>query len=298
VLLIPNPHEAVVLGALAVAAFLFGFFLKRNHTIAVVFITLFVVLLMEAEAKQPVTLEVTFERLAFTAAGGALALIGALAFWPQWERSRFPALLSGAMLATRDFLLVLMPRLAAGQAAYGEEVARAKKRTERANSEAFQSLQRMYADPQNRRAGIERAAVLANGNHRLTRVLNVLMLHLTPDAPPIPRPVLREFGRCAARTLETLATASQRLIPRDESDFTDPDDECVDLSAAAAELACLRLSLPADADPASADGAHERSVFAHLGRAGTELIALLMTAGERTTPDGDATAAVAQTSPP
>jgi uncharacterized membrane protein YccC len=295
VLLIPNLHQAAVLAALAVAAFFFGFFLKRNYTVAVVFITLFVVLLMEAEAKQPVSVEVTLERLAFTAAGGALALLGALVFWPQWERSRFPALLSGAMLANRDFLLVLLPKLAAGRAAYDQEVVRAKKRTERANSEAFQSLQRMFADPENRRAGVERAAVLANGNQRLTRVLNVLMLHLTPEAPPVQRPELREFGRCAARALETLAARAERLIPRQDGDGAatgaspaeshENGSGTSDASALAAELACLRLSLPSDVDPASPDGAHERSVFAHLGRAGTELIALLMAAGEQPTPE-------------
>jgi uncharacterized membrane protein YccC len=288
VLLIPNLHQAAVLGALAVAAFWFGFYLRKNYTVAVVFITLFVVLLMEAEAKQPVTVEVTFERLAFTAAGGALALIGALIFWPQWERSRFPALLSGAMLANRDFLLVLVPRLEAGRAAYDQEVVRAKKRTERSSSEAFQSLQRMFADPQNRRAGVERAAVLANGNQRLTRVLNLLMLHLTPDAPPVARPELREFGRCAARALETLASNAGRLIPRQNGEALESHEHAgapADAAAVAAELACLRLSLPADADPASPDGAYERSVFAHLGRAGTELIALLMAEGEEPVPE-------------
>jgi hypothetical protein len=171
---------------------------------------------------------------------------------------------------------------------------RAKKRTERANSEAFQSLQRMFADPENRRAGVERAAVLANGNQRLTRVLNVLMLHLTPEAPPVQRPELREFGRCAARALETLAARAERLIPRQDGDGAatgaspaeshENGSGTSDASALAAELACLRLSLPSDVDPASPDGAHERSVFANLGRAGTELIALLMAAGEQPTP--------------
>jgi uncharacterized membrane protein YccC len=287
VLLIPNLNQGVIFALLAATAFFFGFFLRRNYGVAVIYITLFVVLLMESSG--PVGVEVAFERLAFTGAGGALALVGALVFWPQWERSRFPALLSGAMLANRDFLLVLLPRLEAGRAAYDQEVVRAKKRTERANSATFQSLQRMFADPQNRRAGVERAAVLANGNQRLTRVLNVLMLNLTPEAPPVLVPELRLFGRCAARALETLASAAaERLVPNDEIERSVEEDEQTPArtgapeaaaAAAAAELACLRLSLPADIDPASAVGVYERSIFAHLGRAGTELIALLLAVG-------------------
>ena len=73
---------AVLLAAMAVTMFGFAFWLKRNYTIAVFFITLFVVLITEAATK--VTIAFTVERLAATAAGGLLALLAAQLFWPVW----------------------------------------------------------------------------------------------------------------------------------------------------------------------------------------------------------------------
>jgi len=220
------------------------------------------------------------ERLGITAAGGALAMLGALVFWPQWERRRFPPTLAAALLANRDYLLLLAARLAAG-GAYDAEVVRAKRRTERANSETFQSLRRMYADPQNQQQGVEHAAVLANGNQRLTRVLNVLMLQLTPAAPPIARQDPRHFARCAARALEALAKVAGRLRRDDDREPDTGPGSAALLDEAVAEMQCLRLSVAGDVNTDEVVAAHEQAVFAQLNRAGTELIAMLMSAGGR-----------------
>ena len=251
---------AALATASAATLFAFGYFIKRNYAVAVFFITLFIVLLTETNG--PVTLAFTVERLALTSAGGALALLAALFFWPVWERERFPPLLATALRANRDYLGVLIARLAAG-GPYDAAATLAKRHAESANSRVFSSLQRISGDPKNQQLGLEQAATLANGNQRLTRAFNVIALHLTPGAP-LAHPELDRFAHLGASTFDALALAVERdepLLPR--------------LGELATAFAQLRLPVPPPAatDP---DARRDRWVFSQLGRAATELGAMLL----------------------
>ena len=251
---------AALATASAATLFAFGYFIKRNYAVAVFFITLFIVLLTETNG--PVTLAFTVERLALTSAGGALALLAALFFWPVWERERFPPLLATALRANRDYLGVLIARLAAG-GPYDAAATLAKRHAESANSRVFSSLQRISGDPKNQQLGLEQAATLANGNQRLTRAFNVIALHLTPGAP-LAHPELDRFAHLGASTFDALALAVERdepLLPR--------------LGELATAFAQLRLPVP---PPAATDPAarRDRWVFGQLGRAATELGAMLL----------------------
>ena len=189
-----HPPLAGVLIATAAAAFFFGYYLKRNYGVAVIFITLFIVLLTEANG--PVTIALTAERLGATVAGGALALVAALMFWPVWERNRFRPFLAAALRENGTYLHLIVTRLAAG-GSYDHDVTLAKRRAETANTQVFSSLQRMIGDPKSRQDGLEQVASLANGNQRLTRGLNLLALHLTPGTP-LPQPELGESAHWPA----------------------------------------------------------------------------------------------------
>ncbi len=250
---------AVLLAAMAVTMFGFAFWLKRNYTIAVFFITLFVVLITEAATK--VTIAFTVERLAATAAGGLLALLAAQLFWPVWERQRFPAILARALRANRDFLRVLGERLASGSG-YDASAIAGKRAAEVANSVIFASLQRMAGDPKNQQAGLEEAAALANGNQRLTRALTVVALHLSPGAP-LGRPELAKFVETGAETLEALAVVT-------ETEQADAD-----------RIRALRHALDQLAPPApkAANATPlEHSVYSQFAHCATELSAMLLSA--------------------
>jgi uncharacterized membrane protein YccC len=195
--------------AMTATIFAFGFLVKRNYGLAVLFVTLFIVLLTEANG--PVTIAFTVERLASTLAGGALAMLAAMFFWPVWEKERLPPVLAQALRANRDYLQVLTSRFASG-GAYDEEATGAKRRAESANSAVFSSLQRMIGDPKNKQDGLEQVAALANGNQRLTRALTVITLHLTPGAP-LTQPGLERFSRLAGEALEALAASVEEGEP-------------------------------------------------------------------------------------
>lgn len=257
-----NLPFAALAAAMTVTIFSFGYFLKRNYAVAVLFITLFLVLLTEAE--RPVTLAFTVERLAATLVGGALALGAALFFWPVWERDRFPPVLARGLRANRDYLRLLVARAASG-VSYDAEAIAAKQRAEAANSAVFSSLQRMTGDPRNQREGLERFAMLANGNQRLTRALTVLTLHLTPSAP-LTHPELSRFADLASDALEELA----KTVEAGRSNHATRQQ----LFAA---LENFELPLP-PLESTAAGAQRERWIFAQLMRAATELSALLLAA--------------------
>jgi uncharacterized membrane protein YccC len=254
-----HPPFAALMAVTASMSFLFGFFVRRNYGVAVIFVTLFIVLLTEANG--PVTLALTLERLGTTTAGGLLALLAAQVFWPVWERELFPPILARTLRANRDYLVLIVNRLESG-GAYDPEIIAAKRRAETANSVAFSSLQRMAGDPKNRQDRLQQAAALANGAQRLTRVVNLLALHLEPGMS-LPQSELGEFSRRAATALETLAFAVEN-----------PAADQGRLDRARSALDELLLPAPDAGVP------RVSWVFNQLARAGTELSAMLLAVRE------------------
>ena len=255
-LLFLHPPHAALLAAAAIMAFFFALFLKRRYDVAVVFLTVMVVLLTEIGG--PVSWELTLERLACTLAGGGLALLAAHIFWPSWEKDRFQPLMSEAFLACRDYIKLLCRCLREGTGRIPELVP-SKRRLETANSEVFASLRRMYGEPKNRADILQDAAALANGNLRLTRVLNVILLHLANKPPPVTKAALAEWEGAAGPALESLAAT------REENDEQ------------ALRLALSRLE-GVEFDCPSPGGDHDSWVFTQFARASTELSAMLIEA--------------------
>ena len=255
-LLFLHPPHSALLAAAALTAFFFALFLKRRYDVAVVFLTVMVVLLTEIGG--PVSWELTFERLACTLAGGGLALLAAHIFWPAWEKDRFQPLMSEALLAGRDYIKLLCRCLREGTGRTPELIP-AKRRLETANSEVFASLRRMYGEPKNRADILQDAAAMANGNVRLTRVLNLLLLHLANKPPPATESALVELEDAASSALEVLAAS------------------CEECDKRSLELALSRLEA-VELDGSRPDQKHDSWVFTQLARASTELSAMLIDA--------------------
>ena len=247
------PHS-VLLAATGVNSFFFALFLKRHYDVAVVFLTLMVVLLTEMGG--PVDWRLTVERVACTLAGGGLALLAAHFFWPSWEKDRFQPIMSEALLASCSYIKLLCRRLREGTGR-GEELIPAKRRLESANSEVFASLRRMYSEPKNRADILQDAGTVANGNLRLTRVLNLLLLHLTNRPAPISDPELSKWESAACHGLELLAASWDNL-------------EEQALEQVLNQLEALSLN------KSSAVSADNGWVFTQLARGSTELSAMII----------------------
>lgn len=200
---LPLPLILVLAG---VMAFCFAYVLKRRYGLAVFFVTLMLVLITEAVA--PVHLDFTVGRLLSNVAGGVLALLAALFFWPSWEQEQFPKIIAAAMRANRKYLETIGARLIAGEPFTGDAI-QTKRGAERANSLATASLQRLLGEPPAQQNNVERAAALMAYNQRVTRALTVLAVHLNRrerlDAGEISR-VVEKTGRA----LENLAHAIEQ----------------------------------------------------------------------------------------
>ncbi|MDB6080081.1 MAG: rane protein, partial [Akkermansiaceae bacterium] len=112
VLLWVHPPIWGLLLTTAVSISIFGYFVKKNYGIAVIFITLMVALL--TEASHPVTLGFTLERIGSTLGGGLFALVAAAVFWPVWEASRFPGIMATALEKNILYLKIVAQRLIDG----------------------------------------------------------------------------------------------------------------------------------------------------------------------------------------
>jgi uncharacterized membrane protein YccC len=255
-----------LLAAIAVTTFGFSYTVRKNYAVAVFYITLLIVLLTETVGT--VTLHFTIDRLVATLAGGMLAMLAALLFWPVWEWQRFPAFLAAALRANRDYLLLLQERLAAG-GAYDPPVIVAKRRAESANGTVFASLQRMAGDPKHQQDGLAQAAALANGNQRLTRALTTIALHLTPGSP-LSHPDASRFSQLGDESLEALACRIESKDP-----IAPP---------LASLLAALENFQAPAAESAVIDAAAQRDqwVFGQMSRAALELSAMLLAASPGT----------------
>lgn len=254
-----HPPKPVVLTAIAVTIWMFGYFQKRRYGVAVIFITLMVVLLMES--RQPVTLAFTLERMGSTLGGGMLALLAALIFWPAWERSRFPRIMEKALRANLAYLQLAVAYLSNGSP-HDEPLVEAGQAAESANTDAFSSLKRMIADPKNQQAGLQEAAALANGNQRITQALSVICLHLNDQKTLYPEALAEFSGLCSE--------AYQCLIAWEETGKLPPSSEsCLE------RLGSFRLP---EIDAAHTDPGRYREpwIFPQLTRMVTELGAMLL----------------------
>ena len=237
---------------IAATVFGFAYHQKQRYGIAVFFITLMVVLLTETASA--VHIDFTIDRLLCSLGGGVLALIGALFFWPTWERQRFPATMAAAIRANRTYLDAITERLFAGTA-FDNNAVQIKRATENANSAAAASLQRMLTEPANRQTNIETAAALVHSNTRVTRALTVLMttIRVGERLDGVP------FARIAATTGEIMESMAG----------------VIEAEARASDDISVRLSGLDQLDTRPETGRHEL-VRLQLGKTSTELSAMIL----------------------
>jgi|GEM_PF-675578 len=210
VILIFTPSYAVLIPALALGCFGFMLLRTRHYGVAVIFLTVMVVLLFDA--LRPSTWVIAVYRLLSTAIGGALAVMLGYAFWPSWERRRFPAHMARAIRANRDYLQVVLDAIGS-HSGFEQPIIQARKTAEIENGNASASYQRMLADPARQRRNVELGNALVTFTNRLTRQITALAVYLPGLSEQLSLPERETFTNQIAGALDAVAEAIEQDAP-------------------------------------------------------------------------------------
>jgi uncharacterized membrane protein YccC len=216
IMLLPIPHEAFV-GILVVISFFVAYFLRNNYKVGVFFVTIMMVVMMQIS--QQGSWELIGWRVLSTLIGAALALVAGYAFWPVWEKQRFPALLSNALAQNKNYLKQIV-------AYYNKELhadeswSKCRRLAEAANNDVFACVQRMYEEPQFVQRQVDISFAKVGVNIRIAREITSIALSITELKNEEPVPELANYMTQASAIFDWLVQeASASHTPKELPDF-------------------------------------------------------------------------------
>lgn len=159
-------HILLMIGSI----YLFFYWLKQNYTIAVIFITTFVMGAFDLLANEGIA--VIFPRVFDTIVGGVLAYLSVRFIWPNWQYKQLPGLLLNAVAKSRRYFESIYDH------AVSEEVYLHNRRTAYNADNALTSAWKwMRLEPKNVRRNQDRAFNLTNLNHALLSYISAFGVH-------------------------------------------------------------------------------------------------------------------------
>jgi uncharacterized membrane protein YccC len=170
---------------IALCCFLFVYFQPKNYKLAVVFVTVMLVAMLEIA--EHIDWHIALYRMFSTTIGGVLAVGAGYLLWPRWESVQFPQLLAKALQANKNYLLQIGHELAT-QAGFHPRVIAARRKAEIGNLNALESIKRLELERGWHRDPSRNAQQLVDRAGRLTRELTALAAFLprlrTDNLPP------------------------------------------------------------------------------------------------------------------
>ncbi|MDR0803095.1 FUSC family protein [Fluviicola sp.] len=189
IMLLPIKHEAFVV-ILIFISFFVAYYLRNNYKIGVLFVTIMMVVMMQL-SKQG-SWDLIWWRVLSTLIGSALAILISFAFWPIWEKQRFPALLNKSFNQNLFFLnqvvLSYEKKLPVGVTWH-----KSRRLSEAANSNLFACVQRMYEEPQTHQQEIDIHFAKVGSNIRISREITSLAFGLEKVTNDKLAPILDEY---------------------------------------------------------------------------------------------------------
>ncbi len=189
IMLLPLPHHVFV-GMLVIVSFFVAYFLRNNYKIGVFFTTIMMVVLMQFS--QQGSWELIGWRVVSTSIGALLALIVSYVFWPVWEKERFPALMTKALMQNKNYLEQVI-KYYNKKLPVGETWHKCRRVTEGANNDVFACVQRMMEEPQHIQNQIDLSFAMAGVNIRISREITSIALMVSEEQPSIPMIELNNY---------------------------------------------------------------------------------------------------------
>lgn len=200
------------------SAYFFFFWLKRNYSISVVFITTFVLCAFNLVSQQGVVLMVP--RLIDTLIGSALAYLSVRLLWPDWQYKRLPALLDTALHKNAAYLRAVLAEYRRASTDDDLPYRVARRAAHRADNALALAWQDMQIEPKNRRRLLDQTFELTYLNHALLSYISAFGAHRQPTPgtavsiiPPHTDEVLRALDEASESLHRSTDDAQARLKP-------------------------------------------------------------------------------------
>jgi uncharacterized membrane protein YccC len=168
ILLVYHLHFTFLLLAISICAFLFIFLQAKNYKLAVVFVTIMLVGMLEIS--EIIGWQVAAYRLLATLIGGMLSILAAYVLWPSWESMQFPARMAKALVANSNYLWQIGHALQ-DKSGFHARVISDQRKAEAENNNLLDTVKRLAHEPDSIRDKVKNAQKLAYYNSRLTREL-------------------------------------------------------------------------------------------------------------------------------
>lgn len=157
------------------SAFFFFVWLKRQYSVSVVFITIFVLCAFNLISSRGVP--VMLPRLIDTIIGAFLALGTVRFLWPQWQYKRLPGLLTAALKKNVYYLRAILSEYGKGTSDDNLEYRIARREAHQADNAVALAWQDMQAEPRKYRKFRQKAFKLTHLNHALLSFVSAFGAH-------------------------------------------------------------------------------------------------------------------------
>ncbi len=174
ILLLPIGHQSFVV-ILIFISFFVAYFLRNNYKVGVFFVTIMMVVMMQLSKTG--SWELIGWRILSTVIGATLAILISAAFWPVWEKQRFPKLMEKALSMNRFYFHQVIESYA-GNLPVGQTWHKSRRQTEAANNNLFACVQRMYEEPEAHKREIDAHFAKVGTSVRITREITSLAFSL------------------------------------------------------------------------------------------------------------------------
>jgi uncharacterized membrane protein YccC len=164
-----STHFIIPVLLIGICCFFYSLYQNKNYRIAVIFITIMLVLLLDLTEK--IDWHIAVYRLLATIIGGLLAVAGAYFLWPSWETLQFPFRISKALTANKNYLNRIKYEFAS-RTGFHPRVLADKRKAEIENINLEESLKVMRNEPYRIRKKIKNAQKIADLNKLLTKHLS------------------------------------------------------------------------------------------------------------------------------
>ncbi|MCE2573183.1 YccS family putative transporter [Motilimonas eburnea] len=192
---------------LALSAFFFFTYLKTNYSVAVTFITLFV--MMVFNLLSGTGLEVVLPRIQETLLGCLLAVLTVSFILPEWQYKRVPKLLALSLQANLNYFEHVIEQYREGkQESLPYRVARREAHI--ADINLASAWQNMLIDPGSKRKLVKESYALTNRNNALLAYISALAAHRSQfselETRPDLAPILALTRKALNKALQSITT--------------------------------------------------------------------------------------------